>query len=131
MVGFLHNAVGFGHRSDSERGAIHLELLNLPLPSALGKACSPFSPRCRHQPPQANSTQGTTDVPLCPGFFRVKSLWQLFGRELGEIVDAQPFFDRGDFLDGVAEAVGAEAAILFVLELVAQLVELLGRQDFS
>src|SRR5437660_1531239 len=54
----------------------------------------------------------------------------LFRREPGQVADAQLLLDGGDLLDRLLEALFAEQSILFLLELFAKFLELLGRHDF-
>src|SRR5262245_24257922 len=51
------------------------------------------------------------------------------GRELGEVVDAELLLDGGDLLDGLLEALLAEQLVLLLLELLAEFLEPLRRDD--
>src|SRR5262249_21604656 len=50
-------------------------------------------------------------------------------RELGEVVDAQVLLDLGDLIDGLLEAVLPEQPVLLLLELLAEFLQPLGRDD--
>src|SRR5438876_10126131 len=56
-------------------------------------------------------------------------LTRRLGRELIELVDAQLLLDGRDLLHGLLESLLAEQTLFFLFELLAQLLDLLGRHD--